>query len=132
MSDATEAPTPRRLAQARREGDGGATSAASHAAALVTVALLLPAAVVTLAETTNRGLRDAFAAIAAPAPRVVFEAATLAKPLLAVSAPLLVAVAVTSLMATLTQTGGRVAVARLAPRMSRLSPAGGARRFFSA
>jgi type III secretion protein U len=124
----TEAPTPRRLRDARRRGDvararelGGS---AALLAGLAAVAAVAPATVPSLA----RGLRAALARAVTSEPdpvRVLCDAAWEAA---RASAPACAAALVASALAALLLTGPGLSPGALRPRWARLDPAAGLRR----
>jgi flagellar biosynthesis protein FlhB len=123
----TEEPTPRRLRRAREMGDSPVSHALAQAVALLVAVLLAPAALGACAERAAELLRSALAGTPFSAP-----AHTLALEVVALTAPLLLAVAGTHVVVGLVQTRGAVSVTRLNPDFSRLDPVAGARNFFRA
>jgi flagellar biosynthesis protein FlhB len=124
MSDKTEQPTPRRLREAREQGDLAVSAALSQAVAFVVVLSLVPA----LFSAT-------FAASASAAQAAIEGRALSAQELsflvLAVSLPLVGAGALTSLLTGLVQSGGLFSLGRVVPRLDRLNPLNGLRGLFS-
>jgi flagellar biosynthesis protein FlhB len=119
----TEEPTPRRLRKARAQGDSSASHALGQTAGLVAAVLLVPGALAATAARAAELLRSALAGRPLDGPGLAIE-------VLALSAPLLLAVAFAGAAATLVQTGGVVGAERLAPSLARLDPAEGLRNLF--
>jgi FlhB-like protein len=88
----------------------------------VVAVVLLPAALGSLASTTATRLREAIEASRAADAEPRFDAARLALDAIALSAPVLVAIAITAGAAALVQSGGFVATKRLTPKLERLNP----------
>jgi flagellar biosynthesis protein FlhB len=120
----SEDPTPRRLRQAREQGDSPASHALGQTAGLVAAVLLVPGAI---AATAARAAELLLSALGGQPPP---DAAGLALSVITLSTPLLLAVAFASAGATLVQTGGLMSGAKLAPSLSRLDPAEGLRNLF--
>ncbi|HVT06579.1 MAG TPA: EscU/YscU/HrcU family type III secretion system export apparatus switch protein [Polyangia bacterium] len=128
----TEAPTPRRLAEARRRGKVAVSrdlvSAGATAAALGTVLVTAGAATGGLVAGFRDGLSTAAGGRATAASAIAAGLSTLVHALL----PPLVAGLVAALVIGLWQTRGLVAARAVAPQLSRLSPGEGLRRLLSA
>ena len=128
--DRTEAATPRRLQRAREEGQVALTREATPLAVLATGALLLGIA----APAAGRALLARLAAFLTlppdTPPAQALHAALSATLLLGL--PFLLACALAGTVAVLAQTGGLVHLERLLPDLSRLDPARGIGRMFSA
>lgn len=130
MTAKTEAPTPRRLKQARERGDSGVSAAATQSVTFAVVVLgVLPFAARRLLETATHGI---VAATSSSPSTSLTELATLehraAEALalvVSLSFPVLLAALLVSAVATMVQTGGAVALSRLAPDASRLNPVRG-------
>ncbi len=116
MSDKTEQPTPRRLRKAREAGDNPVSGALVQSAGFVAALAVAPAAVAALAARTGSLIR---AALAEPLPRSV--GAMLAREVIWLSAPMLLAAAVVAAVVGLVQTGGTVTARRIAPDLGRLN-----------
>lgn len=125
--EATEEPTPRRLAEARRRGEVAVSRELSSAAALAGAVLVLgwdaPAAIARAVEgmraalggaVAARGVSEGFAVVGTLGPRL--------------AAPVLGAVLVVTLVVGLAQTGGLVAPLRV--DLGRVASAGSWRRLF--
>jgi flagellar biosynthesis protein FlhB len=126
MSDKTEQPTAKRLRQAREQGDSPLSGTAVQAVAFVVALWLTPAAVSALAVQAGNQLRSA---IDHPeAPLSPLDAALSA---ITLTAPLLLAVALTAALAGGVQTGGAVATSKLGPSLDRLDPWNGLKQLFS-
>jgi flagellar biosynthesis protein FlhB len=124
MSDKTEQPTPRRLKEARDQGDFPVSAALSQAVSFFVVVSLVP------------GLVAAAFGAGAGAIRAAIEGRTLspsdlASLVLVISVPLVAAGAAVALLTGLVQSGGTFALARVAPRLDRLNPLNGLRGLFS-
>ncbi|MEO7110069.1 MAG: EscU/YscU/HrcU family type III secretion system export apparatus switch protein [Polyangiaceae bacterium] len=131
MSEPTEDATPRRLERARREGDGGASLFASRAAGIFAAIALLPAAAAATMSWFGTAMRAAIAE--GPHPTLFpIDMNALGRDLLGLTAPLLLATAATTAIATFLQTGGVFAVSRAALRFERLNPFSGGRLFSAA
>jgi len=129
--DRTEAPTPRRLEQARQRGQAAVSAEVPSAAALIGAtlgfALLLPWALRGLVRDLALPLAEPLALSALPA-----LAGRLGGAAVLVLASLALPAALLALGAGLTQTGFLVSAAGLKPQLSRLSPRAGLRRIASA
>ncbi|HEY3498132.1 MAG TPA: EscU/YscU/HrcU family type III secretion system export apparatus switch protein, partial [Polyangiaceae bacterium] len=121
----TEEPTPRRLKKAREQGDSPISHAFGASAGLFAALLLIPGALAATAARAAELLRAALApgAKEPPASPVLLD-------LLALSAPLLLAVAFATAAVGLVQTQGIVSAARLAPRLERLDLVEGTKNLF--
>jgi len=118
----TEEPTPKRLRRAREEGDSGASAYASQAVGLVVAVMLAPAAVAAAAERVGSRLEEAIAAAASESPSALIDLPRAVLDVVALSFPVLVAVAIAASAAQLVQTGGSLATRRLGLRLDRLNP----------
>jgi flagellar biosynthesis protein FlhB len=123
----SEEPTPRRLRRAREEGDSGASTYASQTVGLVVAVLLVPASIAATAERIGFRLREAIASAATDAPHARVDVPRAALDLLALSAPVLIAVALAAGAAQLAQTGGFLATKKMGLRLERLNPFEGIR-----
>jgi len=128
----TEAPTPRRLAAARRRGEvarsPGLTSAAALAAGLAALAATGPALLGALADVVRAGLSSALSERALPAAALRAAALDVAR----LSAGPALAALLAGALAGALQAGFLLAPAAAAPRLERLDPGDGLRRLFSA
>ena len=119
MTDRTEAPTPRRLEQARREGNVCVSSGLLHAAALVVALALVPAVMGIVAGHAAALYRFTLARAGKPGyamdPSWVLVEAT------ALALPMLLAVAVTVVAVGAVQSGGAFAIRKVKPDLKRLS-----------
>jgi flagellar biosynthesis protein FlhB len=120
----TEEPTPRRLRKARERGDSPTSHVLGQTAGLVAAVILVPGALAATAARAAELVRSALAG------RPPLGAPELALEVVALSAPLLLAVAFAGGAATLVQTGGVLAGERLSPALARLDPAEGLRNLF--
>jgi flagellar biosynthesis protein FlhB len=125
VSDKTEDPTPRRLAKAREKGDVAVSAVTSQSLGFLVAVLIVPAAVAATAARATELLRAALSGNASP----TFDA--LAKDVVLLVAPVLAAVAASSALATIVQTGALFAPARLAPNLTKLDPIAGLRSLVS-
>jgi flagellar biosynthesis protein FlhB len=134
VSDKTEQATPRRQRKAREEGDSGASPYAAQALAFVAAVALAPAAIRSLAEHASDDLRTALARAASHEAALALrvDATAVALTVVALAAPLLLAVGIAAGAALAVQTGGVVASRRLTPRLERLNPIEGIKALFSA
>jgi flagellar biosynthesis protein FlhB len=123
--EATEAPTPRRLAEARRRGEVACSRELCGAVALAAGLLALAAGgasfVASLAGLVRGGLLSALAPDRSPSGALLAAAADVAR----LAALPLLAAAAAGAAAGLLQTGGLVAPAAATPRLERLDPARG-------
>jgi type III secretion protein U len=135
VAEKTEEPTPRRLRQARSEGDSPLSSYAAQSIAFVVAAALVPGTVGATWQQAARDLRRVAGALAAPSNltmsslALALEGAGFA--LLALVIPLLAAVGAVGALAHVVQSGGAFAPGRLAPKLERLDLAAGFKRLFS-
>lgn len=118
----TEEPTTARVRKAREEGDSGASLFASQAVALLVGVALLPGTVAALAARGEERLRDAIQRASAAEPAASLDVGREAKDLLLLSLPFLLGIAIAGGASTLVQTGGFVALRRLAPTVERIRP----------
>ncbi len=132
MAEKTEEPTPRRLRQARKEGDSPLSSYAAQSVAFVVAVALVPSTVRALWEHAARDLRLALSAASN------FTTSSLAGALersgvalLALALPFIAAVGAAGAFAHVVQTGGSFAPGRLTPKLERLDPGAGFKRLFS-
>ncbi|MCC6217417.1 MAG: EscU/YscU/HrcU family type III secretion system export apparatus switch protein [Polyangiaceae bacterium] len=124
MTERTEEPTPSRLRRAQREGDVAVSAPLAQAAGFVVAVALLPAATDALAARLGHRIPAAIAgAVATPA--------ELATDVLALSVPLVAAVALAAGAVQGVQAGGVFAIGRVAPDPSRLDPVRGLRGLVS-
>lgn len=124
-SDKTEQPTPRRLKQARAQGDSALSASLGQAVGFLVVVSRLPALLVALTAGAGAALRRAILQGEADP----FGAAWL---WLALGSPVLGAAAGVSLVAGLVQTGGAFTASRFAPDFSRVDPFQGFKNLLSA
>lgn len=127
-ADRTEAPTPRRLREARRRGEVAMSlelcGAAAFAGGLVALAATAPALAAELARLLRGGIHLAVAGVAPPADVLRDAAGTVLRLVLPVA---LAAAAAGGLTAAL-QAGFAVAPESLRPRLDRIDPVRGLRR----
>jgi type III secretion protein U len=131
MTDRTEEPTPRRLHRARREGDAGVSAYAGQTVSFLAALALAPALVKATVSEAAASLRQAFTAAAGLAPRMAFDPSSLARSVLVLVVPFVLAIAASSAIVQAIQAGGVLATSRLAPRLDRLDPVSGLRNLFS-
>jgi flagellar biosynthesis protein FlhB len=126
MSDKSEAPTPRRLRKAREQGDAPISHALGQSIGFFPALLLAPAAIAAafarVAELLTATLRDGQSPLTSTA---------IAIEVLVLSAPLLLAVALSTALVGAAQTQGMLSPTRLAPRFERLDPVQGAKNLLS-
>jgi FlhB-like protein len=127
MSQKSEEPTPRRLRRARAEGDSPLSAALGQSVGLMVGVLLVPGA---LMATAAHARAQWMAVLIGGAGRPAYRVETLPFDVLALSAPLLLAVAAVALAFAWVQTGGVVSFGRVAPRLERLDPVQGLRNLF--
>lgn len=131
MSEKTEQPTAQRQKKANDDGDSGVSAFASQAVAFLVAVTLLPAVVGALAERAAVLVRAAI--LEAPHPRTpptVLATAALTD-VLTLVLPLLGAVALTSTVVSVVQSGGTFTTGKMAPDLARLDPFAGAKRLLS-
>jgi flagellar biosynthesis protein FlhB len=131
MSEKSELPTRKRIDQARAEGDSPHSAFASQALSFLVALAVLPAAVSASALEISRLLRASLASAAhasLDAHLAVFGAA---RAVMRLSLPLLAAVAATSTLASLVQTGGVFSPQKLAFDAARLDVLKGLGRLVS-
>ena len=126
MSDKTEQPTPRRLKRAREEGDSPISGPLVQAAGFIAALALAPTAVEAIASRMQNLVIRALGA-----PEQAFSAASLAAEVLLLSVPAVLAAAVAAAAIGIVQTGGVVAMQKLAPDLARTNPLSGMRQLFS-
>lgn len=120
MSDKTEEPTPRRLRKAREEGDSPISAALVQGLGFVAAVAIAPAAIAAtvarVSELVPRAIRS---------PETPLGSVELAREVVLLSAPLLAAVALVSLVSGFVQTGGVVSFKKLSPDLGKLNPVSG-------
>ena len=121
----TEEPTPRRLRKARAEGDSPVSQALGQGAGLLLALFLVPLA---LGATALRAAELYRAALSGMDPERA--PALLALDVVALSAPLLAAIAFVTIAVGIVQTEGAVSARRLSPDLARLSPIEGVKNLF--
>ena len=126
MSDKTEAPTPRKIAKAREKGDVAVSAVTSQALGFIVAVGVVPTTVMATASQVSELLRAALVPGAHPRP-----ADTVVRTIVILVAPLLAAVAATTALSTVVQTGGLFAPARVSPDLSKLDPIAGLRSLVS-
>ncbi len=117
MSNKTEQPTARRQRRARQEGDSPVSAALTQALVFVVALVLVPAV---LAATAGRAA--ALVQEATGGRPFRFSATRLVLDVLTLSAPLLVACALTAGVVGAVQSGGNVSFRKLSPDLSRANP----------
>ncbi len=130
----TEAPTPKRLEQARERGEVASSQDVKSwgllAAGLLSLMLLAPAAAQRVALGGQRVLGNA-EAITVDVETIQHDLAGLVADVAWTLAPIVAALALAAVAAGVVQTGLIWAPQRIAPQLSRISPASGAKRLFS-
>ena len=122
--DKTEQPTPRRLRKAREQGDVPVSAVFSQAIGLLAALALLPAATATAARWVSELLVFALEGR-------TLQPLEFASVLLALTLPLVLAAALVSGAVSFVQSGGNLALSRVAPELSRLDPFQGIQGLFS-
>lgn len=125
MSDKTEQPTPRRLRQAREQGDLAVSGALTQAVTFLVALSLVPSLVSATFGLAARALRNAVEGHA-------LEPLELSFAVLALTLPLLTVAAFVTLCTGLVQSGGAFVPSRLSLRLDRLNPLTGFTGLFSA
>jgi type III secretion protein U len=128
----TEEATPRRLEKARREGDSGASAYARQAVAFLVALALVPSAAAATSSRCGAWLGTSILRAAEHPVRVQVEVTELLLGFVVIVGPILLAAAVAAGVVGLVQTGGQVAVAKLAPDLARLDLVTGFKKLFSA
>jgi flagellar biosynthesis protein FlhB len=132
VSDKTEEPTPKRLRRAKEEGDSGQSAFAAQAVAFVVAVSLVPSTARLLSTRSVEGLSRAIEYAGAASPRATLDAVALGTEIVALAAPVLLGALVAGAAASVVQTGGFIAVKRLAPRLERLNVFDGLKNLLSA
>lgn len=125
MAEKTEEPTPRRLRKLRQRGDVPVSAALSQAVGFTAGVALLPTAAGSAFTRLAELVRVAAGGQA-------IDASAVGSLVLALCVPLLAAVAGTSLLSSVAQSGGLFAFQRLTPSFERLNFVAGLRSLFSA
>ena len=130
--DRTEAPTPKRIEKARKEGQVPLSRDAVGLATLLCATLVAMLALPGAAAEWLRAMRAALSAGGTGAAGGAFgaEASAVLRAGALATLPVLLAVAVAAVAATMGQTGGLVRGKALAPSWSRLDPVSGFKRLF--
>jgi FlhB-like protein len=124
MAEKTEQPTAKQLRKAREQGDVAVSAVLGQAVAFVAVLAVLPAAV----GAASRTVLDLFVLAAEGRTLTAFEVAQI---VLVLSLPVIGVAAFAFTALTFAMTGGNVALARVQPRLSRLSLVQGFLNLFS-
>jgi len=132
LSDKTEEPTPRRLRKAQEEGSSPISAFASQSVAFLAAVAIAPAAILALATHASGDLRAAVARAADPSPKLDFDPAAIGTSILLLAAPIVGAAAIAAAVTSVVQSGGVVAMKKLAPKLDRLDFVAGLRQLFSA
>lgn len=128
----TEKPTPRRLRQARKEGQFPRTQDAATWLAVAAAATMLPRTAQLLFDTVRQGLALLPAVAADPSPARAMQAlGALPGDIVLGAAPVGVAAAAAAVLATAAQ-GVHPSTKGLVPKFNRLSPKQGLKRMFGA
>ncbi len=132
MAEKTEEPTPRRLRQARREGDSPLSSYAAQSVAFIVAVALVPA---TARAVWERAAGDLRLSLSTPRQLTTSSLAgaleNTGATVVSLVLPFIAAVGVSGAVAHVVQTGGAFAPGRLAPKLERLDPAAGFKRLLS-
>ncbi len=131
MSDKTEKPTPRRLRKARAEGDSGASAFAAQSVGFLVAVAILPSATDAAASSAASEMRAALEQASQIGANPAWAPVSLARAVLTLVVPLLLATGAASAVAMMVQTGGVVATKRLAPDFGRLNLVRGFGALFS-
>lgn len=131
-ADQTEKPTPKRLKDARKDGDVAKSKELTATAGVLCWLVLSWLALASVRQQLTGLFQKVLAAVSqvghGPLPPLWIPAA---KTLLSVSLPLLLAGAATGLLVEFLQVGGIFAPKRVTPNAGRLNPAEGLQRMFS-
>ena len=123
MSEKTEEPTRRRLAQAERDGDTGTSREPAQVVGFVIGLLLVQGACFALAERAVARLRLAFEATRAAEPRIEVSFASVSLDVVMIAVPVAAAIGVTVVVThALFERGVRFRLDRLAPDITRFWP----------
>jgi flagellar biosynthesis protein FlhB len=126
VSDKTEPATPRKIAKAREKGDVAVSAVTSQALGFIVAVLVVPTTVTATASLVSELLRGVLVRGADAQP-----ADTIVRTVVILVAPLLAAVAATTALSTVVQTGALFAPARLSPDLTKLDPIAGLRSLVS-
>ncbi len=134
MSEKTEAPTPRRLADAREKGQIARSPEVNAALMMVAAFWLLRGQTANIAQMLNEVMLNTFTRL--PSSELTLEAVSgmglniALKALLAV-APFAIGLAAVGVVASVAQTGGLFVPSLAAPKLERINPLAGFQRIFS-
>jgi len=125
MSERTEAPTPRRLAEVRRRGQVAKSVELSSALSLLVGVYMLRSQGGKLVNGLGQLMRETFGTLLQPDLSLMTVQAmgkTIALTAVELMGPLVMAMMVTGVLSTLVQTRGLVALALLKPNLNRIAP----------
>ncbi|MEB2313422.1 MAG: EscU/YscU/HrcU family type III secretion system export apparatus switch protein [Sorangiineae bacterium] len=126
MSDKTEEPTPQRLRRAREEGDVPVSGALMQAVSFLVALALAPAAVASLVGRSSELIRAAIAH-----PHEPLSSVAIAREVVSLLAPLLLAAGAAAAALGFVQSGGVISTKKLAPDLARLNPVSGLKNLWS-
>jgi flagellar biosynthesis protein FlhB len=126
MSGKTEQPTARRLRKAREQGDSAVSLPLAQAAGFAAALALLPGAFAAAAARLAERVRWSIEGAGTPLPT-----GQLVADVLVLSAPVLLAAALTGAVASFVQTGGVIAWSKVSPDLTRANPFTGLQNLFS-
>lgn len=129
MSDKTEKPSPKRLRQAREQGDVPISAALTQAVALMAALVVLPATVTLTARTLVEMVRSSLTQTT-HSQSAALDWSTVVGLTLVIATPLCAVAAATSVAVGLIQTGAVFAPSKLAPNFAHLNPIEGLQKLF--
>ena len=121
MSEKTEEPTPKRLRKAREDGDSGTSAFAGQTLGFLVAIAIVPSALRAVGSWGADALRHSIEAASHPLVHVDLDPPWLARTVLALTVPALLAVGVAGGAAGLVQSGGMISAKKLAPDFKRLN-----------
>ncbi len=125
MSERTEAPTPRRLAEVRRRGQVAKSAELSSALSLLVGVYVLRSQGGKIVNGLGQLMREAFGAISQPDLSLVAmqtKGNAIALSAMGLMGPLVITMMAVGILSTLAQTRGLVALALLKPNLNRMNP----------
>ena len=127
----SEQPTPQRLRKASQEGDSGVSTYAGQAVGFLVALALLPAVATAASTRCSSWLRAAIIQANHRGAPIAVDAAGLATDVISLVGPMLLATALTIGVVGAIQTGGSVAIGKLAPDLAKLDPIAGLKKLAS-
>lgn len=128
MSEKTEQPSPRRLRQARDQGDVPVSAALTQTSALVAVLVILPSTVTFAGRNLLELLKSTI--VASTQQTVPLDVRSLIGLTVVLSTPLCAVAAAAAFAVGMVQTGGVVVASKLVPDFQQLNPIEGIKKLF--